>query len=265
MARCAMPSPARKEAPRGWRPWSAATSLSCRWMTRATGIAITTSSPTCSPPICMAEQPDQVADAASARERVVRAAWVGGRCDPPRAGRRGFRARGGSGRAGGAGHAPESTGGHGARLAQGTPRRGGPRRPVLSAVYAWALLAGGELEGVEDRLRDAERWLDTTADRSERPDVPAAGWSWWTRRRFAVSRVRSRCGRAGQALARGDVAGTVTYARRALDLAPEDDHLRRGSAAALLGLASWASGDLEAAHRSYADGMAQGAAGREHL
>jgi LuxR family maltose regulon positive regulatory protein len=48
----------------------------------------------------------------------------------------------------------------------------------------------------------------------------------------------------------------VKYARRALDLAPEEDHLGRGAAAALLGLASWTSGDLEAAHRSYAEGMA---------
>ena len=71
--------------------------------------------------------------------------------------------------------------------------------------------------------------------------------------------------RAGLALALGDVAGTVKYARRALDLVPEDDHLRRGAAAALLGLASWTSGDLEAAHRTYAEGMAQFAEGREHL
>jgi LuxR family maltose regulon positive regulatory protein len=62
--------------------------------------------------------------------------------------------------------------------------------------------------------------------------------------------------RAGIALARGNVPETVTYARRVLDLAPEDDHFQRGAAAALLGLASWTSGDLEAAHRSYADGMA---------
>ena len=32
----------------------------------------------------------------------------------------------------------------------------------------------GELEGVEARLRDAERWLDTTADRRERPEAPSA-------------------------------------------------------------------------------------------
>ena len=55
--------------------------------------------------------------------------------------------------------------------------------------------------------------------------------------------------RAGMALARGDVAGTMQHARRALELSPEDDHLGRASAAGLLGLAFWASGDLDAAHR----------------
>ena len=42
-------------------------------------------------------------------------------------------------------------------------------RPVLSVGYAWASLSTGQLEAVEPRLRDAERWLDTTADMSERP------------------------------------------------------------------------------------------------
>ena len=54
----------------------------------------------------------------------------------------------------------------------------------------------------------------------------------------------------------GDGPGTVRHARRALELSPEEDHLGRASAAALLGLASWASGDLEAAHRAYAECMA---------
>ena len=48
----------------------------------------------------------------------------------------------------------------------------------------------------------------------------------------------------------------MKYARRVLDLVPEDDHLLRGAAAALLGLASWRSGDLEEAHRMFADGIA---------
>ena len=130
-------------------------------------------------------------------------------------------------------------------------------RPVLSVVYAGALLASGELEGVEARLRDAERWLDTTGGQACATGRPSGGDGRRGRRGISPSaRVRSPCARAGLALARGDVAGTVKYARRALDLVPEDDHLRRGGAAALLGLASWTSGDLEAAHRTYAEGMA---------
>ncbi|MGI8549684.1 MAG: LuxR C-terminal-related transcriptional regulator [Dehalococcoidia bacterium] len=122
-------------------------------------------------------------------------------------------------------------------------------RPVLSVGYAWALLAGGELEGVEARLRDAERWLDTTADVREMVVVDEAEF----RRLPGAIAVY----RAGYALVLGDVAGTVKYARRALDLVPADDHLVRGAAAGLLGLASWASGDLQTAHRMYAECMAQ--------
>jgi LuxR family maltose regulon positive regulatory protein len=63
--------------------------------------------------------------------------------------------------------------------------------------------------------------------------------------------------RAASALALGDVHNTVKYARQALDLVPEEDHLGRGAAAGFLGLVYWRSGDLEAAHRSYADCMAR--------
>ena len=46
---------------------------------------------------------------------------------------------------------------------------------------------------------------------------------------------------------------TIAYARRSLELVEGGDHLGRGAAAGLLGLASWASGDLDAGYRSYAD------------
>jgi LuxR family maltose regulon positive regulatory protein len=62
--------------------------------------------------------------------------------------------------------------------------------------------------------------------------------------------------RAGYALAQGDVVDTVKYARQAIVFIAEDDHIWRGAAAALLGLAYWTTGDLDAAHRSYTDGMA---------
>jgi LuxR family maltose regulon positive regulatory protein len=63
--------------------------------------------------------------------------------------------------------------------------------------------------------------------------------------------------RAALAMVRGDVPASVHYATRALDLVVADDQIGRGGAAALLGLAFWASGDLEAAYRTYADGMAR--------
>jgi LuxR family maltose regulon positive regulatory protein len=62
-------------------------------------------------------------------------------------------------------------------------------RPVLSVGYASALLSTGELEGVEDRLRDAERWLEPTAAGAERVAAPQPRWSSWTTRNFAVCRV----------------------------------------------------------------------------
>ncbi|MGM0881404.1 MAG: LuxR C-terminal-related transcriptional regulator [Bacillota bacterium] len=129
-------------------------------------------------------------------------------------------------------------------------------RPVLSAGYAWALLACGELEGALDRLRDAERWLGTTEDMRERPETPLAEMVVVDEEEFRHLPGAISLYRAAYAQALGDVSATIKYARRVLVLVPEDDHLLRGSAAALLGLASWMSGDLEAAHRSFTDGMA---------
>ena len=129
-------------------------------------------------------------------------------------------------------------------------------RPVLSVGFAGALLAGGELEGVEARLRDAERWLDTPTGIRQGSQAPPAEMVVVDEEEFRRLPAEIELYRAAQALARGDVPGTVRHARRALDLAPADDHLGRASAAALMGLASWASGDLEAGHSGYAECMA---------
>jgi len=136
-------------------------------------------------------------------------------------------------------------------------------RPVLNLDYAWALMNGGELEAAEARFGDAERWLDTSPERSERPETPSIEtWPEQSRRMVIVDEEQFRnlpasiaTARAYLAQARGDLPGSVKYGRRALDLLPAGDHLRRGPAAALLGLAHWASGDLEAAYRALADAM----------
>ena len=66
-------------------------------------------------------------------------------------------------------------------------------RPVLNVGYGGALLSTGELEGVEARLRDAERWL-SDAERGRLRPQTRPRWLSWTKRNSAVCRVRSPCG-----------------------------------------------------------------------
>jgi len=91
-------------------------------------------------------------------------------------------------------------------------------RHVLSVGYAWALLAGGELEGALARLRDAERWLDTTADMSELALAPSAEMVVVDEEEFRRLLGSIAVYRAEHAQALGDVPDTVKYARRVLDL-----------------------------------------------
>jgi LuxR family transcriptional regulator, maltose regulon positive regulatory protein len=125
------------------------------------------------------------------------------------------------------------------------------RRPVLNVHYAGALLSSGNLEGVEVRLRDAERWLDMVADMPERPS--SAEMVVVDEEGFRNLPGLIAIFRAASALALGNVHDTVKHARQALDLLAEEDHLGRGAASGLLGLAYWRNGDLEAAHQSYAE------------
>jgi LuxR family transcriptional regulator, maltose regulon positive regulatory protein len=129
-------------------------------------------------------------------------------------------------------------------------------RPMLSIGYAMVSISCGEFGSVEPRLRDAERWLNTTANIHERPESPAAEMIVADEREFHRLPGLIALIRAGQALGRGDMPATVKYARRVLDLAPEGDHLMLGGAASQLGLVAWTSGDLDTARRMTADGMA---------
>src|SRR5262249_6428098 len=90
-------------------------------------------------------------------------------------------------------------------------------RPVLGGAYAHVLLAAGEVEGVEERLRSAERWLETTADRRAQPDAPsAAEMVVGDDEAFRYLPGQIAIARAGLALARGDVPETLIYAQLAL-------------------------------------------------
>jgi LuxR family maltose regulon positive regulatory protein len=122
-------------------------------------------------------------------------------------------------------------------------------RPVLAGGFIGALMSGGEFDGVEDRLRDVERSLEPTGDR--------AG-TWAPRGMVVVDEAELRrlpgaieMYRAALALVRGDTPATIDHAQRAIHRAAAEDDLTRAGASALLGLAHWGRGDLEAAHRAY--------------
>jgi LuxR family maltose regulon positive regulatory protein len=128
-------------------------------------------------------------------------------------------------------------------------------RPVLSVGFAGALLSVGELEGVESRLRDAERWLDVTTGIDARSVARSAEMVVADEEEYRRLPAMIELYRAALALARGDVPGTVRHARRALGVALAEDHLCRAGASGMLGLAFWTSGDLEAGHSAYAECM----------
>jgi LuxR family maltose regulon positive regulatory protein len=138
-------------------------------------------------------------------------------------------------------------------------------RPVLSLAYAWASLNAGKLEDAEIKLKDVERWLeppDATSDqpvasRSKASPERSRGMVVVDKEQFRTLPTWLATTRAYHAQATGDLQGTAKYVGRALDLFPEDDHYNRAAMTGLLGLAYWARGDLEAAHRTFSDGLFQ--------
>ena len=122
------------------------------------------------------------------------------------------------------------------------------RSPVLSVFSGYLLMVSGDLDAVEPRLDDAERALAAV------PEGSAPPWADTDDLRTLPAIIAVY--RASLAQARGDVASTAEHARRALDLAGPDDHLARGSAAAFLGLAAWASGDVSSALETFGQAVA---------
>jgi LuxR family transcriptional regulator, maltose regulon positive regulatory protein len=126
-------------------------------------------------------------------------------------------------------------------------------RPVLSVTCAGSLMANGEVEDVEARLRDAERWLGTTVGTAH--DRPGTGPVVLDDEAFRRLPATIAVYRAAQAQGAGDLEAAVGHARRALDLADADDHFDRGAAAGFLALATWTSGDLETAYGYWVETM----------
>ena len=128
-------------------------------------------------------------------------------------------------------------------------------RPVLAVAVVAVHMVRGDIEGVEARLQDIERCLEA-AGASPGPDVPATAMVVMDHELFRRLPNQIAVYRAGMALLRGGTAGTIPHACRALELAADDDHLRRGSAWPLCSAPAHSThGDLDAAHRRYTEAL----------
>jgi LuxR family maltose regulon positive regulatory protein len=127
-----------------------------------------------------------------------------------------------------------------------------PSRPVLNVGYAYALLGRGEIEAAEARLKDSERWLEPIETLKVLLETPSVEMVVVDKEQFKSLPAAIAIGRAYIAQAFGNIPDTVQYASQALEF-PEADPFRHSQASMLLGMAYWASGDLEAANRVFAD------------
>jgi LuxR family transcriptional regulator, maltose regulon positive regulatory protein len=123
------------------------------------------------------------------------------------------------------------------------------RSPVLSIHAGWSLLISGDLDAVDSRLDDADAALAAGAH----DQALATAWADTDDLRTAPATISVY--RASLAQARGDVAGTVRHAQRALDMAGPQDHFVRGAGAGYLGLAAWAAGDVQAALSTFSEAV----------
>lgn len=120
-------------------------------------------------------------------------------------------------------------------------------RPVLSAGYAWVLLDEREVDKVEDRLRDAEHWLNEPHNSGERNDYPIIVND--SEYESLASTIAGGYAYLSHIL--GNAQETINHALQALRLLPEDDHYNRGNMAMFLGMGYWTIGKLALSYDAF--------------
>ena len=90
----------------------------------------------------------------------------------------------------------------------------------LATPVIGALMAGGEFEGIEERLEDVERWLEPTGDRSG-TWTPPAGMVVVDEGELPRLPGAIEMYRAALALVGGDAPATIDHAQRAIQRAAE--------------------------------------------
>ena len=130
------------------------------------------------------------------------------------------------------------------------PRRCSRTVRCSTSASVGARMVVGDMAGVE-ALLDEHRSLARTGPTRRRAGRPRP------RRVRAASRRRRRCTEPRSRCSAATSPRRSTTAIVLRSLSAPDDHLGRGAAAALVGLARWADGDLESAAAQYAAAIAE--------
>lgn len=125
-------------------------------------------------------------------------------------------------------------------------------RPVLTMGHAWALLFQGEFAAGDARLRLAENLLRLSDSGDTSAQIKVAD-----RAEFSLLPATIASARSFYSQGIGDSAATYAYARKALELFPEDSHFERVIPSVTIGLAQLSNGDLDAAYDSMIDTIEQ--------
>ena len=130
-------------------------------------------------------------------------------------------------------------------------------RPVLTVCLVGVRMVHGQTDGVAELLDRAEALLATGTPEPAVPAPPVSGRGGPDgddeRRRRLPAQIAVY--RAGLAHLAADPDATIAHAEQAIALMDDDEHLSRGSAAALMGLALWSTGDLDQAAARYAEAL----------
>ena len=208
----------------------------------------------------LAEQPERRPRAAPAGERVVRAERRAAEAIRHALAAEDFARAADLVELAGPAMRQESTGGDAARLAEGAARRGDPPGPCSASRMPGRCCRAASSRASRPACgTPSGGW---TIGRHRARTGPPAGMVVVDERSSAVSRGRSPCTAPALALA------WATWPAHALRPAgarprPRGRPSRRGGGGGAPGARSWTSGDLEAAYRTYAEGMAA-AEGRGH-
>ena len=120
--------------------------------------------------------------------------------------------------------------------------------PILTSWYVWRNIDRGRFDLAKEYITHLDRILSLLSP--EELQKRSKENNQYKSLPGVLSTARALVSQAD-----GDITLAITHAQQALDFLPKDETLWRGGTIAILGLASWSTGDLETAFESFHEGL----------